>query len=62
MAPLSPLDDAAVRTALSRVQDPELNKDLVSLGMIKAVAIEGARVAITIELPSPARPCFAHPL
>ncbi|MDG2029429.1 MAG: Mrp/NBP35 family ATP-binding protein [Phycisphaerales bacterium] len=56
MAPLNPLDDAAVRTALSRVQDPDLNKDLVSLGMIKSVAIEGGQVAITIELPSPARP------
>ena len=46
----------AVLQALSQVQDPELRRDLVSLNMIKDIEIEGARVAITVELTTPACP------
>ncbi len=42
--------------ALKMVNDPELHQDLVSLGMIKSVAVDGGDVAITIDLTTPACP------
>ena len=45
-----------VLNALKSVQDPDLKRDLVSLGFIKDVAIDGGRVAFTIELTTPACP------
>ncbi|NIM93930.1 MAG: P-loop NTPase [Anaerolineales bacterium] len=45
-----------VLEALSKVQEPELHKDLVSLGMVKDIVIEGNRVTFTIELTTPACP------
>ena len=49
-------DDKAVLAALSQVQEPELHRDLVSLGMIKDLAVDGGRVGFTIELTTPACP------
>ncbi|HKY84527.1 MAG TPA: Mrp/NBP35 family ATP-binding protein [Anaerolineales bacterium] len=46
----------AVLEALGRVQEPELHRDLVSLGMIKDLALERGRVAFTVELTTPACP------
>jgi len=45
-----------VLNALRSVQDPDLKRDLVSLGFIKDVAIEGGRVSFAIELTTPACP------
>ena len=45
-----------VLNALTVVQDPDLQKDLVSLGFIKHVTVQGDRVAFTIELTTPACP------
>ena len=42
--------------ALSNVQEPDLGKDLVTLNMIKDIAIEGNRVSFTIVLTTPACP------
>ncbi|MEK6587775.1 MAG: Mrp/NBP35 family ATP-binding protein [Chloroflexota bacterium] len=50
------LTDIVVLEALGKVQEPELGKDLVSLGMIKDLRIEGGRVAFTVELTTPACP------
>lgn len=44
------LDEQRVREALANVLDPELKKNLVDLGMIKKVSIEGGRVAIVLAL------------
>ena len=41
---------------LSTVMDPELNRDLVSLGMIKEIQTDGQNVKFTIELTTPACP------
>jgi ATP-binding protein involved in chromosome partitioning len=41
---------------LKIVRDPDLNRDTVSLGFIKGLAIDGGRVAFTIELTTPACP------
>jgi len=46
----------AILEALSSVQEPELHKDLVSLGMIKDVKIDSGHVEFTIELTTPACP------
>ena len=45
-----------VMAALSTVQEPELGRDLVTLGMIKELAVEGGKVDFTIELTTPACP------
>jgi ATP-binding protein involved in chromosome partitioning len=46
----------AVLEALGRVQEPELHRDLVSLGMIKDLSLDGGRVGFTVELTTPACP------
>ncbi|MBE0687087.1 MAG: Mrp/NBP35 family ATP-binding protein [Anaerolineaceae bacterium] len=45
-----------VLAALSKVQEPELHKDLVSLNMIKDLFINGSEVKFTIVLTTPACP------
>ena len=45
-----------VLNALRVVQDPDLKRDLVSLGFIKDVPIQDGRVAFKIELTTPACP------
>ena len=42
--------------ALKVVRDPDLNRDIVSLGFIKELTVDGGRVAFTIELTTPACP------
>ena len=42
--------------ALSTVMDPELNKDLVSLNMIRDIAIQDGKVSFTLVLTTPACP------
>ncbi len=50
------VEHASVLEALKVVRDPDLNRDIVSLGFIKDLKIEGGRVAFTIELTTPACP------
>ena len=45
-----------VLTALRTVQDPDLHKDIVSLGFVKDVRIVDGAVDFTIELTTPACP------
>jgi len=45
-----------VLEALKTVQDPELHQDLVSLGMIDDIVVEGEAVRLTINLTTPACP------
>src|SRR5690348_5402620 len=53
---MASLTEAAVLDALRAIQDPDLRKDIVSLGFVKHVGIDGARVSLTIELTTPACP------
>jgi ATP-binding protein involved in chromosome partitioning len=48
--------EAAVLDALRAVRDPDLHKDIVALGFVKQLTIEGGRVAFSIELTTPACP------
>ena len=50
------ITEKEVLAALGQVQDPELRRDLVSLGMIKDIKIDGSAVAFTVELTTPACP------
>lgn len=45
-----------ILSALSHVIDPDLNKDLVSLGMIENIVIEGNKVSFKLVLTTPACP------
>lgn len=53
---MSALSEALVLEALKTVHDPELHKDLVSLGMVEQIALEGAKVRVKINLTTPACP------
>jgi ATP-binding protein involved in chromosome partitioning len=46
----------SILAALSKVNDPELHKDLVTLNMIKDISINGSEVKFTIVLTTPACP------
>src|SRR5688500_6029689 len=48
-----------IMAALGRVKDPEIGRDLVSLGMVKEIAIDGRSVDLTVELTTPACPLKA---
>ena len=50
------LTESAVIDALRAVQEPELGRDIVTLEMVKDVAIDGTTIAFTIELTTPACP------
>jgi ATP-binding protein involved in chromosome partitioning len=50
------LSEAAVLDALRAVKDPDLHKDIVALGFVKNLTLDGGRVAFTIELTTPACP------
>lgn len=45
-----------VLRVLRTVQDPDLHKDIVSLGFIKNLSIEGPKVSFDVELTTPACP------
>lgn len=48
--------EAAVIEALRKVRDPDLSRDIVSLGFVKDIKISGGHVGFTIELTTPACP------
>ncbi len=52
----SNVSEKDVLAALKKVNDPELHKDLVSLGMIKDLSVENGVVSFAIELTTPACP------
>ena len=53
---MPPVTEAEVKNALRRVLDPDLKQDIVSLGFVKDVRIDGPRVTVRIELTTPACP------
>src|SRR3954464_4652974 len=50
------VDQGSVLAALKVVRDPDLQRDIVSLGFIKDLSIRDGHVAFTIELTTPACP------
>ncbi len=51
-----PLTESSVLDALKVVMDPDLNRDIVTLGFVKNVVIEGGKVSFTVNLTTPACP------
>ena len=49
-----------ILNALRNVDDPDLKKDIVTLGMVKDVAIAGKQVSFTVVLTTPACPMKEH--
>jgi ATP-binding protein involved in chromosome partitioning len=50
------ISEQSVLAALSKVQEPELHKDLVTLNMVHDLRIEGDKVSFTVMLTTPACP------
>lgn len=50
------IEKSAVLRALSEVEDPDLKKDLVTLGMIEELSIDGNKVSFRLVLTTPACP------
>ena len=48
--------EAAVRKALRQVKDPEMRLDLVVLGLIYDIRVNGSHVDVTMSLTSPGCP------
>jgi ATP-binding protein involved in chromosome partitioning len=55
-----PTNEAAVIDALRPVEDPELHRSIVDLGMVKAVAIEDSLVRVLVALTVPGCPLRAE--
>ncbi|MCM3870145.1 MAG: Mrp/NBP35 family ATP-binding protein [Pyrinomonadaceae bacterium] len=53
---MSQLTEQLVLSALSQIQDPDLHKDIVTLGFIKDLKIDGGNVSFRIVLTTPACP------
>jgi ATP-binding protein involved in chromosome partitioning len=60
MKPDQEATEAQLVKALGKVIDPELGKDLVSLGMIEGIRIEGEKVSFDLVLTTPACPLKTH--
>jgi ATP-binding protein involved in chromosome partitioning len=48
--------EGAILEALKSIKDPDLHRDIVTLGFVKDVRIEGDQVSVNIELTTPACP------
>ena len=53
---MTQISEEMVLAALARVQDPDLNRDIVSLGFVKNLEIDGDAVRFDVELTTPACP------
>ena len=51
-----PVTEAAVLDALRAVKDPDLHKDIVTLGFVKNLKIDAGTVGFVVELTTPACP------
>lgn len=52
----SPISEDQVKLALRKVKDPELNLNILDLGLIYEIRVEGIDVAIDMSLTSPGCP------
>jgi ATP-binding protein involved in chromosome partitioning len=50
------IDKQSALEALKTVKDPELGRDLVTLGMVKDLSVDGGAVRVGVELTTPACP------
>ena len=50
------IDENTIREALRQVVDPELDCNIVDLGLVYDIAIDGAKVTVTMTLTTPGCP------
>ena len=50
------MNEADIIRALSHVQEPDLGKDIVTLGLVRNIKIDGTEVSFSVELTTPACP------
>lgn len=50
------ITEDAVRAALSSIMDPDLNKDIVTLGFVRNIQLRGGDISLEINLTTPACP------
>jgi metal-sulfur cluster biosynthetic enzyme len=55
-APTPPVTEDQVRLALRRVRDPELNLNIVDIGLVYAIRVDGTKVEVDVSLTSPGCP------
>ncbi len=49
-----PISEAAIQTALARVVEPDLKKDIVELDLVREVVVDENTVHVTVEVSNPA--------
>ena len=54
--PASDITEDSVRMALRKVKDPELNLNIIDLGLVYDVRVDGRAVEVDMSLTSPACP------
>lgn len=55
-APTATLTNDQVKLALRRVKDPELNLNIIDLGLVYGISVDGNDVSIDMSLTSPGCP------
>ena len=50
------IDEATIRETLRQVADPELDCNIVDLGLVYGIAINGTKVTVTMTLTTPGCP------
>ena len=50
------VDEAIIRQALSQIVDPEIDCNIVDLGLVYNIAIDGTKVTVTMTLTTPGCP------
>ena len=50
------IDEATIRAALRQVVDPELDCNIVDLGLVYGIIIDGTKVTVTMTLTTPGCP------
>jgi metal-sulfur cluster biosynthetic enzyme len=56
ITPPPPVSEDQVKLALRRVKDPELNLNIVDLGLVYGIRVDGTQVNVDMTLTSPACP------
>ncbi len=54
--PSTAIDETAIRRALSQVVDPELGCNIIDLGLVYSIEIEGSKVLVKMTLTTPGCP------
>ena len=50
------VDEAIIRQVLSQIVDPEIDCNIVDLGLVYNIAIDGTKVTVTMTLTTPGCP------